>query len=293
MDYLSLVAEFPSQESVHKAIASEVDGGGPVATALVTAAKLGATTALIDSVGTDINGKYILQGLRAAGVVTKHVLIRKDRTSSSAAVLVRVEDGARSIVYSPGGAKEPSPKEVPEKLIAQAKILHVNGRHFKATMQACTYARKHHTLISFDGGSHRYRDELRPLLQMSNIAIVSANFALDYTKAEDLNAAGKALLLEGPAIVVITNGIQGSYLFTEDAVEYHQPAFIHTDVIDTTGCGDSYHGAFLYALCNDYDLKKAMKFASAVASINAMTLGGRAGLPKLNEVKRFLAKLKG
>jgi hypothetical protein len=64
VDYLSLVSEFPLQESVHEAIASEIDGGGPVATALVTAAKLGATTALIDSVGTDINGKYILQGLR-------------------------------------------------------------------------------------------------------------------------------------------------------------------------------------------------------------------------------------
>ncbi len=293
MDYLSLVDEFPSGENVHRAIASEIDGGGPVATALVTASQLGATTALVDAVGTDMNGKFILQGLRSAGVSTKHILIRKDRTSSSAIVLVRVEDGARSIVYSPGGAKDPAPNEIPEKLIAQSKILHVNGRHFKATMQACAYARKHHTLISFDGGSHRYRDELRPLLQMSNIAIISADFAAEYTKVDNINAAGKALLQEGPAIVIITNGVQGSYLFTEDAVEYHQPAFIHTDVIDTTGCGDSYHGAFLYALCNDYDLKKAMRFASAVASINAMTLGGRAGLPKLNEVKRFLAKFKG
>lgn len=292
VDYLSLVAEFPSQESVHKAIASEIDGGGPIATALVTAAKLGATTALIDAVGTDINGKYILQGLRAAGVDTKHVLVRKNRTSSSATVLVCVEDGARSIVYSPGGAEEPTVKEIPEKLIAHAKFLHINGRHFKASVRACEYAKKHDTLISFDGGSHRYRDELRPLVQMSNIVIVSNNFASEYTKAENIQAAGKVLLQEGPAIVIITNGIQGSHLFTEDTDKYHQSAFIHEDVIDTTGCGDSYHGAFLFALCKNYDLKKAMRFASAVASINAMTLGGRAGLPKLNEVKKFLAKYK-
>ena len=293
VDYLSLIAEFPSQESVHKAIASEIDGGGPVATALVTAARLGASTALIDSVGTDLNGKYILQGLRSAGVDTKHVLVRNNRTSSSAVVLVRVEDGARSIIYSPGGAKEPAANEIPEKLISHAKFIHINGRHFKASVRACEYAKKHNTLISFDGGSYRYRDELRPLVQMSNVAIVSHDFANEYTKAENIHAAGKALLLEGPAIVVITNGVQGSHLFTEDTDTFHQSAFTHTDVIDTTGCGDSYHGAFLFALCKNYDLKKAMEFASAVASINAMTLGGRAGLPKLNEVKKFLSKVKG
>jgi len=293
VDHFSLVTDFPSQESVQKAIAGEIDGGGPVATALVTAAKLGATTALIDSVGTDINGTYILQGLRSAGVETKHVLVRKNRTSSSAVVLVRVTDGARSIVYSPGGAEEPTAKEISEKLIAHTKFLHINGRHFKASIRACEHAKKHNTLISFDGGSHRYRDEMRPLVQMSNIAIVSRNFAVEYTKVETMQAAGKALLLEGPAIVIITNGVQGSHLFTEDTDNYYQPAFTHENVIDTTGCGDSYHGAFLFALCKKYDVKKAMRFASAVAAINAMTLGGRAGLPKLNEAKKFLAKVKG
>ena len=62
------------------------------------------------------------------------------------------------------------------------------------------------------------------------------------------------LLLEGPEIVVITDGKNGSWLYTKNIYGFHQPAFEMKNVIDTTGCGDSFHGAFLFGLINNNNL---------------------------------------
>jgi len=61
-------------------------------------------------------------------------------------------------------------------------------------------------------------------------------------------------------------------------------------VVDTTGCGDSYHGAFLFGLLKGLDLEQAAALASAVAALNSQALGGRRGLPTLEQVTVFLAK---
>ena len=69
----------------------------------------------------------------------------------------------------------------------------------------------------------------------------------------------------------------------------HQPAHQLPKVVDTTGCGDSYHGAFLFGLLQGLDLKQIASLASAVAALNSQRLGGRSGLPTYEQVKSFLA----
>jgi len=71
---------------------------------------------------------------------------------------------------------------------------------------------------------------------------------------------------------------------------FHQPAFMMDNVVDTTGCGDGYHGGFLYGILNKMSLKKSAQFASAVAAINTQTLGGRSGLPSLQAVVKSLLR---
>ena len=66
------------------------------------------------------------------------------------------------------------------------------------------------------------------------------------------------------------------------------PAF-PVDVVDTTGAGDAYHGAFLYALLQDWDVPRMARFASAVGSLNCRAMGGRVALPTRSEVDHFLA----
>jgi sulfofructose kinase len=289
LDILSIVDHFPVNEEVQKAYESAIDGGGPVATALAAASKLGAKTIMLDNLGNDWIGIDIREGLHKAGVDTSYIQVHQDCNSSIAQILVRKGDAARTIIYTPGNLFEFTWSNIQDELIRKAKYVHINGRHMGASLKACETAKFSGTKISFDGGAHRYRKELMQVIPLVDLLIASKHFAFEYTGKTNNEEAAKDLLNLGIETVVITDGIQGNWLYTKDIFAYHQPAYINKINVDTTGCGDSYHGAFLYSLCNGRDYKEAMMIASAVASINAKALGGRKALPHLKEVEEFLA----
>ena len=68
---------------------------------------------------------------------------------------------------------------------------------------------------------------------------------------------------------------------------FTRPAF-RVKVVDTTGAGDVFHGAFIYGLLKGWSLEKTAQFSSAVSAIKCMKLGGRAGISSLGKVKEFL-----
>jgi sugar/nucleoside kinase (ribokinase family) len=210
-------------------------------------------------------------------------------TSSTSCILVKSGSGARSIIWSPGSAPEFSPADLPQAAIASARILHVNGRHWEACLAAVRIAREAGVQVSFDGGAGRYRQELDQLVPLADICIVARDFAEKYTRETDLDKAAESLLRSGPGLVVITGGTQGSWIHSRAGHSFHQPAYLFPTVVDTTGCGDSYHGAFLFALLKDMELERAASFASAVGAINTQQLGGRSGLPTYRQVEAFLA----
>jgi sulfofructose kinase len=150
------------------------------------------------------------------------------------------------------------------------------------------YAHQAGGQVSFDGGSGLYRPELRTLVPQTDICIVAHEFARQYTGEEQIEEAAQVLLSEGPRLVVITDGIQGSWVFSKQGESFHQPATLFPHVVDTTGCGDAYHGAFLFGLLRGFPLKKTAALASTVAGLNSQALGGRAGLPTYEQVGRLL-----
>jgi sugar/nucleoside kinase (ribokinase family) len=117
---------------------------------------------------------------------------------------------------------------------------------------------------------------------------VARDFAEKYTGQADPSLAAKSLLDEGPEIAAVTGGVHGSWICTRED-SFHQPAFPFPKTVDTTGCGDSYHGAFLAALVKGFAVRKAAVIASAVAGMNTQQVGGRAGIPAFDEVKKFLS----
>ena len=85
-------------------------------------------------------------------------------------------------------------------------------------------------------------------------------------------------------------GSGGSFGFDGKAL-YHQPAF-KVDVVDTTGAGDVYHGAFAFKHVAGGSWQDCMKFAAAVAAIKCTAFGGRTGIPCLAAVECFLKEAK-
>jgi sulfofructose kinase len=288
-DIVSLVDHLPSEGEVLQASEMTVSGGGPVATAIVTLAHLGARTAMVDSLGDDWRGRMILSEYLQAGVDTGFIQVKAGYQSSTATILVNQKTGERSIVFFPGDVPGLSGSDLPGELIKTGKILHLNGRHWPACLQAVEIARQSGVKVSFDGGAYRYRQELKELVPLTDICIVAENFAHEYTGVGDLRRAAEILLAEGPTLVVITSGIKGSWIFLKAGEWFHQPAFLTPATKDTTGCGDSYHGAFLFGLSRNLDLRKTARIASAVATLNSLQLGGRKGLPDLQRVNNFLA----
>lgn len=289
LDIVTLVDHFPAQEEVQRALAVTVQGGGPVATAMVTLARLGARVAMLDALGDDWCGHLIRDEFRHEGVRTDYLKLVPGWTSSIASVLVRQGDGARSIVYAPGTAPQLTATDVPGEVISSARIIHLNGRHWEACLQACEYARASQTQVSFDGGAHRYRPELGELVPLTDVCIVARDFAEQYTRQTDMRKGAEMLLKEGPGLVVITDGTRGSWVYPQEGLPFHQPAYRLPSVVDTTGCGDSYHGAFLFGLVRGLGLEQTAALASAVAALNSQHLGGRSGLPSLEQALSFIS----
>jgi len=290
LDLLLIVDELPGEESVQRAHESVLQGGGPIATALVALARLGSRTAILDKVGDDWRGGLIIDEFRKEDVATEWVRVASGRTSSIASILVRRNDGARCIVFSPGDAGELDPAELPEDIIAAARILHLNGRHWDASRKAAQLARAHGVKVSFDGGANRYRHDIHELIALTDICIVARDFAFAFSDAEEVETAAKSLLATGPEIVVITAGVEGSWVFPREKESFHQPAFTAIQPVDSTGAGDAYHGAFLHGIVTGLDLKGCALLAAAVAALNTQKLGGRSALPTMAEAARFMKR---
>lgn len=288
VDLVFTVDELPGTELVQRAGESVIAGGGPVATALVTLARLGAATSMLDSIGSDFFGSFIEREFSAEGVDTGGLVVAKGRTTSKASILVRKSDGARAITFSPGDAPELTPDQVRTDIIRASKMLHLNGRHWDACLHAAGVAKDAGVLVSFDGGAHRYTPQHRSILPKVDICIVAHNYAAAFAGTEDMAEAAKALLAAGPRIVVITQGAAGSRVFSQEGLDFQQQAYRVDRLVDTTGAGDAYHGAFLYGLARGFSPEASARFASAVAALNTRALGGRAALPTLAEVEMFL-----
>lgn len=288
IDLLTVVERFPAGREAQPAAAMTIQGGGPVATAVVAAARLGAKTAMIDSIGDDWAGERVLQEFQQEGIRTDTIDVQHGHTTSISNILVAAESGARAIMFLPASVSELALSESQKEAIRSARMIHLNGRHWNACQEAVELAKQQNVRISFDGGANRFKPEMKALVPLTDVCIVAKEFAERYTGEKELSTSAELLLAEGPEIAVVTNGREGSWVCTREGLSFHQPAFLFPQTIDTTGCGDSYHGAFLAGLLRGLTVRQAAALASAVAGMNTQSLGGRAGLPDLESVTKYL-----
>ena len=288
LDSIQTVDAFPSDAGVTESSFATLMGGGPVPTALCAASVLGARTAMIDQIGDDWRADLIEQDFKKFGVDCRYLRRQEKRSSSFGSVIVRQVDGERHIVFSRGSFDELSPSQLPVKDLEACSILHLNGRHWDCAREAARLVKGGHGRVSFDGGASRYERRFIPLLAEVDILIVARDFAEQLSNSRDRECQLTALQQWNAELVGITDGANGSWFQPRGEELFHQSAFAISPVVDTTGCGDVFHGAFLYSLSMGNSWKACAAFASAAAACNATALGGRGDLPLLNRVLKML-----
>lgn len=266
-----------------------LEGGGPVATALAAASKLGARTGLVGVAGSDLAGECKLDSLRRYGVDLSRVVRRPGPERQVILVWVDVATGERTFTGLPGVMDDAvRPEELDKDYIIGADILHLDGCHGEAALVAARWMRESGRKVVFDGAQTRgtVGERTRRLVGCVDVLICGSGFAQALTGEAETAAACRAVRALGPEIVVQTEGARGSFTASPSG-EFHTPAF-EVDVVDTTGAGDVFHGAYLVGLLRGWDPERIAVFASAVAAMKCTKVGGRAGVGSFGETVEFL-----
>jgi sugar/nucleoside kinase (ribokinase family) len=127
------------------------------------------------------------------------------------------------------------------------------------------------------------------LLGLVDHLIVPLRLSRELTGADDA-AEAVSRLAAGRAAAVVTCGAEGCwYAAGSEPVRVRQfPAF-RVPAVDSTGCGDCFHGAYGALLASGADLEERIQTASACAALKASRRGGPAAFPRAAEVRSFLA----
>lgn len=267
-----------------------LDGGGPVGTACVAAARLGARVGYVGTVGDDIVGELKTRFLSDYGIDLSRLVPVAGPEVQVVGVYVHEEDGER--MFSPLQAFRTATLPVSaldRSYITAASFLHLDGFFHDSALQAAQWMHQAGGRVCIDC---RRTDELSvppqtvELLREVDVLVCGSGFCQALTGLTDIWEAGPAAHEFGPGIVVETRGEEGSYSFGPDG-HFHTPA-CEVEVLDTTGAGDVFHGAYLVALLHGWDTRFAAQFATATSALKCMNLGGRRGIPDYGQVAGFL-----
>lgn len=282
LDYITLVDGFPAEDSKQEVVDFVVQGGGPVATALVALSRLGVKASILGRISDDRAGDEIRKGLRDEGVDTKGLLVKPGGRSQTAFILVNRAKGTRTICWQRPTVPPLSPVEVDPAAFKGAGILLLDGLMAEASYHAATIASKKGIPVMLDAG--RMRPGMLKLASMSDFVVCSEEFVTGLKLS--LKEAFKKLSGGKARAVTITLGDKGSFTWHEGRI-FMQKVF-RVKAVDTTGAGDVFHGAYAYGLLQGWDMKKTVEFASCVAAMKCRKLGGRTGIPTLAEATKFL-----
>jgi len=286
VDEFLVVDRFPVEDSKQAVLHVDRQGGGLVSTALVAAARLGVRCAYADVMGVDEDSRWIEADMQREGIDTSLVVHHPDARPIHAFIVVAQDQSTRTILYTTAGQQPYAPDYPPADAIRTARVLlldDVNQLSIPQLVRAVKIARAAGIPVVADF-------ELQPhaeLLHVVDHLIVSLRYAEKVTGVGEPVAAARALWHNARAAVVVTCGVDGSWALTGDGTPIHQPAF-PVQAVDTTGCGDVFHGAYAAALTWGYDLRERLRWAAASAALKARALGGRRGIAGWAEVGEFV-----
>ncbi|MGN1059155.1 MAG: carbohydrate kinase family protein [Clostridia bacterium] len=284
-DTLLTIPQFPDEDTKMRASAAVQSGGGPCATGLVAAAKLGESCAYIGNLTDDSAGSFLKADLEKWGVSTAFTEVKSGYTSFTSTIWLSEQSASRTCVFYRGNVPPTVLSDRQKEAIADAEILMVDGNDLSAGVEGSKIARQNGTKVLYDAGG--LYDGIEELLRLTDILIPSEAFALCHTGCSKAEDAAKILFQKyAPEVVVITQGQKGGILYDGNTLEAYPAFAVHA--VDSNGSGDVFHGAFAFCAAMGYNYKKSCIFSSAVSALKCTKVGARLGVPTFDETIEFL-----
>lgn len=262
--------------------------GGKGANQAVAAARLGAPVAFIGCVGDDDFGRTARAVLAAEGIDTTHLHTMAGTPTGVAMILV---DGAgQNCIALAGGANallDTAQVDAAAALIEGAAL-------FVCQLESPLAVVRHAIAIAHAAGVPVLLNpapaQALPADVLAQVDVLVPNETEaavlaawpDGTPFDAAVAAGRLRAL-GPRTVIVTLGADGAHVAT-DGLARHVPAPTAARVVDTTGAGDTFIGAYAAARCEGADLARAVAYAQRAASLSVTRAGATGGMPRRDEL---------
>ena len=284
VDLLCVVPEFPTLNSKMEILQFSKQGGGQVATAMVALSRWGVKTKYIGKVGGDELGQFSLHSIREEGVDVSSVTIEPKASNQFAIIIVDSVSGERTILWDRDERLMYREGELRKEEICSGKLLHLDGHDLRAAIQCAKWAKGEGipTVIDID----KVEPLTFELIREIDFVITSSRFPALFTGISDREKAFLELQKHTSGFLCATLEDEGAMALINGEI-LHVKGF-KAKAVDTTGAGDVFHAGFIYGLIQNWEIVEILKFANAVAALKCRDLGGRRGIPTLEEVQKFL-----
>lgn len=284
MDMGVICGEIPADGGWSPITDMTMQCGGKIPNALAAAARLGAESCIIGTCGTDHNGQKCRQDLEYNGVSCELLQMREGKTGLCICIVDEKERGKRCIETLPEFLKL-SAEEIREEELRTLDMLLLYELD-ETALKAAEIAQKLGIPVLVDGDGFDERTQSN--LDKIDIFILSEYYYQHlFGTSGDYEGNLKSLQKQGPETVIVTLGENGCAGISKEGF-FREPAFSNVEVVDTTGAGDVFHGAYAFYALQGLPARKAAVHASAVSAIKCARLGGRTGIPTAAGVDAFL-----
>lgn len=263
--------------------------GGMIANVACAASRLGSPAAMMGVVGDDPYGRVAVAGLAAFGVDTSLVQVRQGARTFFCVIMLDAS-GEKALTAVDTDCHLVRRADIDPDAFARTRVVHHMGDDLESATWTAAQARARGALVSLDlepATAAHGSAALAPMLASTDIVFMNEAGCTTAFGA-DVHRAAAAILALGPKVCVVTRGARG-VLAVSGTTSVTVPA-LEVPVVDTTGAGDCFIGAFLTRTLAGWDLEPAVRFATAAAALSIGAVGSRSALPTCDETTALMSR---
>ena len=281
VDYVYRLPAYPRPDSPTAKMRIEshlVSCGGQTATTMSTCAAMGLRAKYVGAFGGDDNGRRMRDELTRRRVDLSGAVTR-DAPNRFAVILLDQAVGERVVLWDRDARLSLNDSELAAALSGM-RLIHVDDEDQSAAIRAAAIGREAGVPVTSD--IERLTDRTEELVARVTVPIFAEHLLQELTGESDFERALRKVRRTHDGLLCVTLGARGAMLLEGDTL-HHEPAR-SVEVVDTTGAGDVFRGAFIYALLRGDTPRDILRFANAAAAVSCTRVGAIASVPSLADI---------